>query len=293
VLLLLDLALCDNGGKMKQIVTLPYEANGWKISGTTDYDPKTVFRYMDGAAELYLAYNMKKLTVVQYEKPGHPSITAEVYYMGSSEDTFGIFSFQLDDPEAGIGQGSGFGGGLLRFWKGRNFINIYGESPGAHIEAAILYIGRQIDGSIKDMASPLKILSYLPEGEAPFIKSQAWFLRSHILLNQRFFVAQNNVLGLEKDTEAVLGRYGTGKERGYILLVKYPARKKAETAFLNFRRLYMPEASEMDSIKTENNRWTLSKDHGSFVVIVFDAPDQPFAQKLIRHILVRLQREEE
>jgi hypothetical protein len=139
--LILPLAACgEPGGGMTGSSPLwPSDVDGWKIAeGPTDYDRITVFKYMDGAAELFQAYNMRKLTVVRYEKPGRPAITLEIFLMGSPEDAYGLFSFEADDPGAGIGQGSEFGGGLLRFWKGYHFVSAYGENQGADIEAATL-----------------------------------------------------------------------------------------------------------------------------------------------------------
>src|SRR5512147_2433040 len=86
---------------------LPTETAGWKWDGKEmKYDPKTVFSYMDGSAELYLAYGFQSLVVHRYEKPDRPPITVELYEMGSSEDAFGVFSFERQDEDAGIGQGS-------------------------------------------------------------------------------------------------------------------------------------------------------------------------------------------
>ena len=145
VLLVPCIALCDEGVKTTRSFAWPSEMDGWKVSeGPDDYNPQTAFKYMDGAAELFLAYNMKALTVLRYEKPGRPAITAEIYQMGSGEDAYGLFYFESDDPGAGIGQGSEFGGGLLRFWKGFHFVSIYGENTGADVEATTLHIGQSI-----------------------------------------------------------------------------------------------------------------------------------------------------
>ncbi len=83
----------------------------------TKYNSKTLFDYIDGAAELYLAYGFQGLNVRKFEKSGQPPITVELYEMASSEDAYGLFSFERQDEAVGIGQGSEFGGGLLRFGK--------------------------------------------------------------------------------------------------------------------------------------------------------------------------------
>ena len=270
----------------------PSDIDGWKISeGPAEYGPTTAFKYMDGAAELFLAYNMRKLTVVRYEKAGHPAMTLEIFEMGSPEDAYGLFSFESDDPGAGVGQGSEFGGGLLRFWKGYHFVSVYGEGPGADIEAATLGLGRQVASSIKETGRPPLLLSYLPEGKAPFARQQTWFLHSYILLNQRFFVARENVLDLANDVDVALGRYGSGKDKVHLLLIQYPGPTRAESALAHFRSAYPKDAPEGSSEKTAHSKRTVAEARGNFVAIVFGAPDEAFARKLIGTALV-LQKKE-
>jgi hypothetical protein len=288
-------ALCNEGVRMKAAgPSWPLEIDGWKIAeGPALYNPATAFKYMNGAAELFIAYNMHTLTVVRYEKATQPAIILELYQMGSSEDAYGLFSFESDDPGAGIGQGSEFGGGLLRFWKGQYFISVYGDGPGSAVEATTLSLGRQIASSIKEMGNSPKILSFLPDSLALYTKTQAWFLHSHILLNQRFFVAHGNVLNLAGDVEAALGRYGKDKDKIHLLLIKYPSQAAAERALVSFKKSYMADGEGKASIKTENNKWTSTEKYGNYCIIVFDAPDENFALQSIKDTFLTLQKEKQ
>jgi len=100
----------EEKGKMTQEISLPFEVAGWKWDKKDmKYNSKTIFSYMDGAAELYLAYGFRNLTVCRDEESNQPSITVEVYEMDSSEDAYGVFSYEHQDESAGIGQGSEFG----------------------------------------------------------------------------------------------------------------------------------------------------------------------------------------
>ena len=74
--------------------------------------------------------------------------------MGSAEDAFGVFSLEQQDPEAGIGQGSEFGGSLLRFWKGPYFVTVLGNGTGKELEAAVLDLGRELAKGIKETGEP-------------------------------------------------------------------------------------------------------------------------------------------
>ncbi|MBA4416564.1 MAG: hypothetical protein C0392_01445 [Syntrophus sp. (in: bacteria)] len=278
---------------MKEPVLWPAAMGDWKISeGPTGYDPDTTFKYMNGAAELFRAYNMKNLNVLRYEKQGRSSITTEIFRMSSAENAYGLFTFENDDPEAGIGQGSTFGGGLLRFWKGPYFVSVYGDSAGKEIEAATLHIGRHIAVSIAETGKPPGIMDRLPVGGPPYSRKQSWFLHSHILLNQRFFISHANILNLSGETDVFLAQYGSEKGKLHLLLVKYPTETHADGALMEFRRAYMPDASGKSSVKTENNRWTVLNKSGRFVIIVFDAPDEALAMRLIKATDTALSKED-
>ncbi len=285
-------SLCGEQVKPERNFAWPSEMDGWKVSeGPDDYNRETAFKYMDGAAELFLAYNMKVLTVLRYEKPNRPAITAEIYQMGSGEDAYGLFYFESDDPGAGIGQGSEFGGGLLRFWKGSYFVSVYGENTGADVEASTLRIGQSIAATIKETGNPPKILSVLPDGKAPFTRTQAWFLHSHILLNQRFFIENRNVLNLANDVNVALGRYGTGAEKVYLLVAEYPSQGRADKAFSTLKSAYMAGASEKSSIRKDDGKWIVADEQGTYVIVVFNAPDEPSALSMMKSVSAKLPKE--
>lgn len=280
------------GAAMKGAQFWPHETDGWRVSeGPAGYGPTTAYKYMDGAAELFNAYNMKKLTALRYGKPKRPDIVLEIYEMASSADAGGLFTFESDDPGADIGQGSEFGGGLLRFWKGRYFVSIYGDGQGADVEAATLSLGRAVAGAIKETGRPADILGTLPTGEAPYGRNKEWYLHSHILLNQRFFISHNNILKLAADVDVALGQYGSGKDKVHILVVKYPRPAGADAAFSSFTKAYMPDAGGKSAVKTENGKWTAAAKDGAYVVAVFDAADEASALKMTKATVAGLPKE--
>ena len=168
---------------------------------------------MNGAAELYLAYGFQNLKVRRFEKPNQPPITLELYDMTSSENAYGVFSFERQDEPVGIGQGSEFGGGLLRFWKGKYFVSIYADGGGVEVESAILTMGRTTADLIKEMGPEPKLVDIIPGKDLGLVDKSIRYLRSHILLNQRFFIAHQNILNLSPRTEAVLAQYTREKQK--------------------------------------------------------------------------------
>ncbi len=281
----------EEKGKMSQEISLPVEAGGWRWDGKeTKYNSKTLFSYIDGAAELYLAYGFQNLTVRRFEKSNQPPIILELYEMASSEDAYGVFSFEHQDEDARIGQGSEFGGGLLRFWKGKYFVSVYAEGEGAEVESGILMLGRAAANSIPAMGLEPKLLSFIPGKGLGFVDKSLRYLKSYVLLNQRFFIAHQNILNLSRKTEAMLAQYLQGKQKTQLLLIKYPDSKEAGDAYQSFMKAYLPDAKGKDRSKTEDGKWTFARQRNEFIVIVFGAPTEAAAEALLKTTEEKLSR---
>jgi hypothetical protein len=246
------------------------------------YNSKTLFGYIDGAAELYLAYGFQNLTVRRFEKSNQPPLIVELYEMASSEDAYGVFSFEHQDETVGIGQGSEFGGGLLRFWKGKYFVSIYAEGEGAEVESGILKMGKAAANSIPTKGSKPKLVGYIPGKNLGLVDKSVRYLKSHVLLNQRFFVAHQNILNLSRKTEAVLAQYLQDKKKTQLLLIRYPDSKEARDVYQSFMKAYLPDAQGKDRLKTEDGKWTFARQRNEFVIIVFGAPKETDAEALLK-----------
>ena len=72
------------------------KVNNWKFSEEPqNYIPGNLYEYINGAAEIYLAYDFKELIVGQYETEktdDEASLGVEIYDMGSEKNSFGIYS---------------------------------------------------------------------------------------------------------------------------------------------------------------------------------------------------------
>lgn len=268
--------------KMNPETSLPAEAAGWTWDGKEmRYDSKTLFEYIDGAAELYLAYGFHGLTVRKFRKSSQPPITVELYEMASSEDAYGVFSFERQDEAAGIGQGSEFGGGLLRFWKGKYFVSIFSDEGGAEAESAVLTVGRATADSIQEMGPEPELVGLIPGKDLGLVDRSVRYLKSHILLNQRFFIAHENILELSRTTEAVLAQYTREKQKTQLLLIRYPGLNEATDAYKSFMGAYLPDAGGKDLFRTEDRKWTLARQRGKIVIVVFGAPTEADAEALL------------
>lgn len=278
--LVLGVALADAASEPAS-VALPAAAEGWTWDGTeVAYDARTVFDYIDGAGEMFLAYGFERLTVRRFAKSDQPPLTIECYRMASAEAAFGVFSFERQGEGVGIGQGSEQGGGLLRFWKGRYFVSVFADGEGAEAEAAVLALARRTAASIREEGKPPRAVGLLPGKDAGLIETSVRYVTSHILLNQHLFLARENVLGLTRETGAVLAQYGHGAAGTRLLVVRYPTAAAAEAAHGRFMTAYLPAAAGKDRVQTPDGRWTIARQWQGVLSVVIGAPTEAAGEAL-------------
>jgi hypothetical protein len=274
-----------SGGEKEKVnpkISLPTEVAGWKWDGKDmKYNARTLFDYIDGAAELYLAYGFQNLAVRRFGKPGQPPIIVERYELATPEDAYGVFSFEHQDEPVEIGQGSEFGGGLLRFWKGRYFVTVYAEGEGKEVESAIFRLGRSVADSIPRTGPAPKLIALIPGKEWGLVDKSIRYLKSPVLLNQRFFISHQNILHLSRETEAVLAVYLREGQRVHFLLIRYPNVPRREEAFQSFTKAYMPDGKG-GRVRTEDRKWTLARQNKDYILIVFSAPREGDGEAMLR-----------
>jgi hypothetical protein len=237
---------------------------------------------MNGGAELYLAYGVQRVRVRKFERANQPPITLELYDMASAADAWGIFSFERQDDPVGIGQDSEFGGGLLRFWKGKHFVRVYADGEGTEVDSAILGLGRATADAIREAGSQPALVARIPGTDHGLVEKSVRYLRSHVLLNQRFFIAHQNILKLSRRTEAVLAQYARANQKVHLLVVQYPSAKEAGDAYASFVSAYLPDARGKDLVRTKERKWTVARQRGGFIVIVLGAPTAADAEALLK-----------
>jgi hypothetical protein len=253
---------------------------GWQAGEEDEtYGRDTLYGYMNGGAEVFLAFDFREVFVRRYGRDGAEDIVLDVYDMGSPAEAFGLFSCDREDPAAGIGQGSEFGFGMLRFWQNRFFVTIMTHAEDEAAEAAILDLGRAVAAQLGPDGEPPAMLQLLPpEG---LIEDRTSYFHSNINLNNRYFIASENILGLGNDTECVIAEYqDESAESVKFLVVSYPDSARADTAFDSFIQGYMPEAGESGLAQMEDGGWTLAGVHDEYLSIVFDAPTEDSARRI-------------
>ena len=208
-------------------VALPAEVAGWQAKGDDEiYDTETIFQYIDGHAEVYLAYGMERCLARRYSGPeGEPDIVLDLFELASAEDAYGVFTHDRDGDDIDIGQGALVRTGWLSFWKGRWFGSVYAEGGSEPAYDAVIAIARSAADTISDEGEAPALVSELPVDGLD--ERSVRFFHTQEILNSVVYLGFDNVLQFGPETDAVLGRYARPGGSAWFLLVDYP---EVETA---------------------------------------------------------------
>jgi len=266
---------------------IPGSINEWQAEGKPyTYNQKTVFDYLDGGAEVYLAYGMKSVRALKYTRSDEPSIYLSIFEMEGSDGAFGAFTYERLDAEAGIGQGSEYGGGMLRFWQGRHFVFIQAERESPASREAVLGLGKTLASRLAGEGRRPALVDALPqEGLRPLTVR---YVISPLVLKNLERTLEDNPLGLPQRTPAVMGQYGKTGDPERILIASYPdegAAKKCVDAYLKSRSVQVYNSAEPFR---GPDGWSLVSASGSYAVLILDAPDAAGARKRFEEINLKL-----
>jgi hypothetical protein len=262
---------------------LPKHVLGWSIEADDRiYDSETIFDYINGGAEVYRAYNMRRCLSRRYTTSKGPDIVLDIFDMGSSQDAYGVFTHDLEGDVVALGQDGRLRPGWLNFWKNLFFVSIYTEEETPIAIQAVHALGKTIDRLIPTKGERPEILKLLP-GQG--LKSDSVrYLHHPIILNYHYYLSDTNLLNLSPKTEAVLANYQYQAEQALILLVSYPQTDAAANAYTNFLKNYLTDADNNGMAKLENNKWCAVTMKDRLLTIVLEADSRQLADKLLNAV---------
>lgn len=260
---------------------IPRQTREFAAQGPDEaYDRKSIFDYIDGAGEIYLAYNMRGCLSRRYAAAGEPAIVLDLFDMGSSADAFGVFTHDRDGEPADIGEDGLRGDGWVRFWKGRFFASIYAERETAAVREAASRLARAVEAGIGEKGERPRILERLP-GEGLQTRSIR-YLHDHVLLDTHARVFEENTLGLGPDTDVLLASYLRDGGRARLLLVFYPDAARAAAARGRYLSLRPPGAAGRETVVMASGKWTAVAQEGRLLAVVLGAENRSLAEALLR-----------
>lgn len=262
---------------------LPNHIMGWKADGQDKiYDPKTIFSYINGGAEVYKAYHMRACLSRRYTNPDEPAIVLDIFDMGSSQDAFGVFTHDTDGDVLDIGQDSRFRPAWLNFWKSRFFISIYMEEETAASENTAKVLGRRVAAQISEEGIRPHILSLLP---AIGLESKnIRYLHHPAVLNYHYYLSDQNLLNISSKSRVVLASYHQGKDSALLFLATYDDSQTAIRSLRSFLKHYLPDADANYAALLENGKWSVAGIKAELLAIVLEANSRKFAHDLISRV---------
>jgi len=150
----------------RPLVSLFPELAGWKQQGKAEtFDPDNLYRHIDGAAENFLAYDFKQLAVQNYANVKKQSLTAEIYFHGTAENAFGIYSSEkpLTGDYFRVGSQGYAEEGVLNFISDAYYIKLNGFELGAASKVILTSLAEKIAGAIGGKNVLPEMLAALPE----------------------------------------------------------------------------------------------------------------------------------
>lgn len=213
---------------------------GWQRDGEAKaFAGRKLYDSIDGAADRFFQYAFREQYVARYsaEDPGK-SVTVEVYDMGTPDDAFGIFSAHdnIMSEHAGIGLAATISEMNLDFCQGKYFVRLLaiGFEEG-EAEKPLRAFAEAIAGNIKPAAELPELVKRLPKG---YVEGSLLFFHTHPILNEKRYVAEENIFGLNEKTSGVLAAYTSQEkkagdqtfklEKDIIYLMEYPGEKAAQ-----------------------------------------------------------------
>ena len=218
----------DLGGTVDPVI--PAEVAGWRLVDDGQiYDTESIYSYIDGHAEVYMAYGMVRCLSRRYSGPeGEPDLVLDLFEQASAADAFGVFTHDRDGEEVDVGQGGLFRHGWLSFWKGHWFGSVYAEGESEAAKKAALALGRAAADAIAEVGEVPPLVAELPvDGLDP---RTVRFLHTQEILNGVVYLGYENALQFGPEIDAVVGRYQRPEGGGWLLLVDYPDDATAELA---------------------------------------------------------------
>jgi hypothetical protein len=292
---------------------LPKTVGVWnRLESPRIINSENIFKYMNGAGELYLGYRFHHLEVFNYTSPDQGNILVELYFMESPDDAFGLLSLDWGgEPVSFEGTPAAiskqyftastralYGGGLLRLWSDCIYTRIMAERETPASKEAVLALGKAIAAGTQYPPEPalVKLLPLEIDTVWELRVDRLSFFRSHLVLNSIYYLSHENILDLDLSAEAVIAPYqyipGSGDpKRSQFLLAQYEKPERARQALNRFHDAYLPgdkkkitadTAADSPSLFKLEDGWVAYKLLGKYIAIVFESPEPESARAILQ-----------
>jgi hypothetical protein len=263
----------------------PDQVDGWRAAGEPQvFDPETIFSYIDGHAEVYLAYGMRSCESMRYVgREGEGDIVVDVFELASPDDAFGVFTVDLDGEVVPVGHDGRYRYGWLSFWKGPFFVSVYAEEEAEAARNAVFELGHAVAVSIDEDADRPDLVGTLPT--AGLDRGSIRFLRSEQILRTHLYLGEGSVAGLTPETSAILAKFSRDQWTAYLLVVDFPDTAAADRGLSVFSGRFLDDEGDREVVQDSVDRWYGARREGSRVALVIGAGTEDLALSLLDETL--------
>jgi hypothetical protein len=258
---------------------LPENIDGWKILTDRTFNNETLYNYINGGAELFLSFGFTKVINRIYSRDNQPDLMIDIFYMNTSYDAFGVFSFSSGKIENNFGQQSQESNGAIIFWKNNFYVSIISNTETEESKKTIIKIAKLIEKSIAETGLLPEIIKYLPTEQLD--KNSIRYFRHYVWLNAHFFISNENILNIDQNTQAVLSLYNEKDNKPVLLVIKYSNNRKAVDAKEKFIKNYNPKLKNSYILKDNKNKWIGIESVNNFFIGIFNSTVKESVNKLL------------
>lgn len=159
---------------------LPQIAKWSQTEKAQNYYPENLFEYINGAAEIYLAYDFQELIVSQHKQDqSEMNVAVEIYNMGSEKNAFGIYSAERfsDNTFVDMGLQGYLEEGTLNFLIGQYYVKLLCFDCEGQSADVLKLFSQEIVNKVGGTSSfPLLVQKFPKEGLIP--NTEKYILRN-------------------------------------------------------------------------------------------------------------------
>jgi len=155
---------------------------GWKTDiNDIVYDNVTLWEYIDGAADIYLAYDFENLFIAVYTNNKGKAINVELYRHSSADNAFGIYSAERmpDYNFVDVGVQGYYEPGVLNFFTGQYYVKMSSSGNSLADKAAFLEIAAAINNTLDTGNKWPPVLGLFPP-EGKIANSESYIARDFL-----------------------------------------------------------------------------------------------------------------
>jgi hypothetical protein len=262
------------------VVQLPDTTGRWHASGEpVVYGTESIFSYIDGHAEVYLAYGMQRCLSRRYASEAGAEVVVDLFELASPADAFGVFTHDRDGEVVDAGHDARLRPGWLSLWYGRWFVSLYHEGGAEPEGGAVVELARGVVAGLPEAGKdrPPTLVQALPS--VGLERSTVRFLRTFGILNSHLYMGAEDPFGLGADTAAVLAEYERSGDSAFLLVVELPTLGRAEAAVEGFAASWL-SGDAAASVEREDGWYAIDRTDRR-VVVVLAASSRHLCERLL------------